>query len=106
MASRLDAYFGNNHVFNQEIFDTTKAYWTEPILDAQILANSKLARQISSRSANPNYTFTSTTEQFSRGELAAPIIVFGDMESGTVNRTLVEYFFGKLDESIMQRSCT
>ena len=60
-----------------------------------MLANSKLARQIESRASNPTYTFTSDTEEFSIGEVAAPIIVFGDSEQGTVERDLVEYFFGK-----------
>lgn len=60
-----------------------------------MLANSKLFRQIESRAANPNYTFTQNTEAFSLGEVAAPIIVFGDHASATVNRTLVEYFFGE-----------
>jgi len=93
--SRSDAFFGNNHIFNQTIFDQARAYWTEPIIDAQQLANSKLARQIESRAYNPEYTFTAMTEEFSLGEVAAPIIAFGDMDAGTVNRTLVEYFFGK-----------
>ncbi|KAI0601599.1 Chloroperoxidase [Biscogniauxia sp. FL1348] len=91
--SRSDAFFGNNHVFNQTIFDTTKAYWTGETLDAAMLANGKLFRQIESRAFNPNYTFTSRTEAFSLGEVSAPIIAFGDLSSGTVNRTLVEYFF-------------
>lgn len=60
-----------------------------------MLANGKLARQISSRAYNPTYTFTSNTEDFSLGEVSAPIIAFGDMDTGLVNRTLVEYFFGK-----------
>ncbi|GMF75595.1 unnamed protein product [Aspergillus oryzae] len=93
--SRTDAYFGNNHVFNETIFEETKKYWTGPTLDANMLANSKLARQISSKAYNPTYTFTSSMEQFSLGEVAAPIIAFGDIQNGKVNRTLVEYFFGK-----------
>ncbi|RYP20508.1 hypothetical protein DL765_002753 [Monosporascus sp. GIB2] len=91
--SRLDAYFGNNHVFNEEVFEQTKKYWTEPVLDPDMLANSKLARQLDSKAFNPTYTFTERVEQFSLGELAAPIIAFGDLHSGKVNRTLVEYFF-------------
>ncbi|KAI3551368.1 hypothetical protein CSPX01_01285 [Colletotrichum filicis] len=91
--SRTDAAFGNNHIFNQSIFDESRAYWTKDTLDAQQLANSKLARQVTSRAFNPNYTFTATVENFSLGEVAAPIIVFGDMTAGTVNKTLVEYFF-------------
>ncbi|KAF7626399.1 hypothetical protein AFLA_013791 [Aspergillus flavus NRRL3357] len=91
--SRTDAYFGNNHVFNETIFEETKKYWTGPTLDANMLANGKLARQISSKAYNPTYTFTSSMEQFSLGEVAAPIIAFGDIQNGKVNRTLVEYFF-------------
>ncbi|KAK9413772.1 putative Chloroperoxidase [Seiridium unicorne] len=54
--SRSDAYFGNNHVFNQTVFDTTKTYWREEILDRLQLANSKLFCQVESRTSNPNYT--------------------------------------------------
>ncbi|KAI1653497.1 Cloroperoxidase [Daldinia decipiens] len=91
--SRSDTFFGNNHVFNESIFNETKAYWTGEILDANMLANSKVARQLSSKAFNPNYTFTSTIEGFSLGEVSAPIVAFGDLQAATVNRTLVEYFF-------------
>jgi hypothetical protein len=101
--SRSDAYFGNNHVFNQTVFDTSRAYWTGELMDPKQLANSKIFRQVESRSTNPNYTFTSTTEQFSLGEVAAPIIVFGDMDQAVVNRTFVEYFFGEYENHSIQR---
>lgn len=93
--SRSDAYFGDNHVFNQSIFDASKEYWTAEILEAEHLANSKIFRQVESRSTNPNYTFTATTESFSLGEVAAPFIAFGDLVNALVNRTFVEYFFGE-----------
>ncbi|CAG8941389.1 unnamed protein product [Penicillium salamii] len=91
--SRADAYFGSNHIFNETIFNETKAYWTSETLTPAMLANSKIARQINSKAYNPNYKFTSKTEQFSLGEVAAPVIAFGNTQSGEVNRTLVEYFF-------------
>ncbi|KAI0410241.1 Chloroperoxidase [Xylaria grammica] len=91
--SRLDAHFGNNHLFNQEVFDETTAYWTAPVLDAKMLANGKLIRQINSRAANPDYTFTRRVDAFSTGEVAAPLIVFGDLDTGTAPKALVEYFF-------------
>lgn len=94
--SRMDAYYGNNHLFNPSIFASSKQFWTSSVLTAQQLANSKLARQIDSRAFNPTYTFTATMEQFSLGELAAPIIAFGDSEVGTADRASVEYFFGML----------
>lgn len=59
-------------------------------MDAKQLANSKLARQIESRAFNPEYKFTASTEDFSLGEVAAPIIAFGNMADGTVDKALVE----------------
>ncbi|OAL46304.1 Cloroperoxidase [Pyrenochaeta sp. DS3sAY3a] len=91
--SRSDDRFGNNHVFNQTIFDSSKQWWTDEIITAKQLAHSKIYRQLESRSTNPDYKFTKSTEEFSLGEVAAPIIVFGDMAAGTVERAKVEYFF-------------
>lgn len=82
-------------MFNQTVFDTTLQYWTADPLTPQMLADGKLFRQIVSRSTNPNYTFTSSTEAFSLGEVAAPIIVLGDMTAGTVNKSFTTYLFGK-----------
>lgn len=93
--SRTDAAFGNNHVFNQTIFDTSKMWWTDETVTAKQLAHSKIYRQLVSRAENGNYTFTASTEEFSLGEVAAPIIAFGDVKTGTVSRDLMVYFFGK-----------
>ena len=60
-----------------------------------MLANGKIARQLASKSTNPEYSFTTTNEAFSLGEVAAPIIVFGDMATATVNKSFVEFFFGE-----------
>lgn len=94
LLSRSDDYFGNNHVFNQKVFDQTKQYWTAPTLTADMLANSKIARQVHSKAFNPKYVFTETVEHFSLGEVAAPIVAFGNLTAGTVERPLVVYFFG------------
>ncbi|KAH7377883.1 Chloroperoxidase [Pyrenochaeta sp. MPI-SDFR-AT-0127] len=91
--SRSDAYFGNNHVFNRTVFDTSRQWWTDKTLTAKQIAHSKIFRQVVSRASNPNYTFTASVENFSLGEMAAPFIVFGDMVAGTVERALVEFFF-------------
>lgn len=93
--TRGDAYFGSNHIFNQTIFDETRSYWPDDLITAEHLANGKLARQVTSRSTNPEYTFTSTTEAFSLGEVSAPIVAFGDLNTYTTNRTFVEYWIRK-----------
>ncbi|KAI4937562.1 uncharacterized protein J4E92_002293 [Alternaria infectoria] len=95
--TRTDAAFGNNHVFNETVYNVSKQWWTEEVVTAKMLANSKIFRQLESRATNPNYTFTASTEEFSLGEVAAPIIAFGSLEEGTVNRTLMEYFFGEFN---------
>ncbi|KAK3703260.1 hypothetical protein LTR37_014600 [Vermiconidia calcicola] len=91
--SRSDAYFGNNHLFNQTIFDESRKYWTGPVIDSAMLGNSKIARQLQSKSTNPTYTCTDAVEHFSLGEILAPVIALGDIESATVQKNLVEYFF-------------
>jgi hypothetical protein len=91
----MDAYYGNNHIFNPEVFATTTRHWINETLTAEMLANSKLARMIESRAFNPTYSFTETNEQFSLGEVAAPIIAFGDIAAVTVDRELVVYLFGE-----------
>jgi hypothetical protein len=105
--SRMDAYYGNNHLYNPSVFASSKKFWTSSVLSAEQLANSKLSRQIDSRAFNPSYTFTATMEQFSLGELAAPIIAFGDSEAGTADRVLVEYFFGMwaLEHAVAANFC-
>lgn len=60
-----------------------------------MLAMSKVGQQAYSKSRNPEYTFTAATEPFSLGELAAPILIFGDIDVGTVNKDMVVWFFGK-----------
>lgn len=94
--SRSDAYFGNNHVFNETIFNETRVYWTGPTLDRNMLANGKVARMVQSRASNPTYRFTSSNENFSLGEVLAPVVVFGDKEAVTVRKDFVDFFFGKL----------
>jgi hypothetical protein len=91
--SRSDAYFGNNHVFNQTVFDTSKAFWTAELVTPLMMANSKIFRQVESRAYNPNYTFGANVEPFSLGEMAAPFLIFGDIPAATTNRTFVEFFF-------------
>lgn len=103
--SRADAFFGNNHVFNESVFSESIQYWNKDTLDANQLAMSKLARQVTSKTLNPEYTFTTTTEQFSLGEVAAPIIVFGDHATSTVNKSIVEFFFRKLCLHLSARIC-
>ncbi|EXJ75405.1 uncharacterized protein A1O5_02101 [Cladophialophora psammophila CBS 110553] len=93
--SRGDYYFGDDHTFNQTIFDQTRSYWTVPIIDIETAAKARLARVDTSKATNPTFNLTTTGTLFSFGETAAYIIALGDRETGTVRRAWVEYLFGK-----------
>ncbi|KIW97795.1 uncharacterized protein Z519_01379 [Cladophialophora bantiana CBS 173.52] len=91
--SRGDYYFGDDHTFNQTIFDQTRSYWTVPIIDIETAAKARLARVDTSKLTNPTFNLTTTGTLFSFGETAAYIIALGDRETGTVRRAWVEYLF-------------
>lgn len=93
--SRGDYYFGDDHTFNQTIFDETRSYWIVPIIDVEIVAKARLARVHTSMATNPTFSLTKTGTQFSFGETAAYIIALGDRTLGTVRRAWVEYLFSK-----------
>lgn len=93
--SRQDAFFGDNLAFNQTVFDETRSHWQETI-DVQQAATARLSRVNTSNATNPTFGFTKVGMQFSVGESAAYIIVLGNTTSRTVNRTVVEYLFGKV----------
>ena len=95
--SRLDAYFGDNHDFDQGVFDQTKAYFTDETIDLQTATNARLARVLTSNYTNPTFSLSTIGTEFSFGETAAYIGILGDGAQGTVNRSWVEYFFGKTD---------
>jgi hypothetical protein len=56
-------------------------------------ANARLARVLTSNATNPTFSLNKLGTQFSFGETAAYILVFGDKVTGTVKKSWVEYFF-------------
>ncbi|OJK04274.1 hypothetical protein ASPACDRAFT_55776 [Aspergillus aculeatus ATCC 16872] len=91
--SRLDYYFGDNHDFNQAIFDQTRQHWPDPIITVQAAANAREARVRTSNATNPTFTLSELGTAFGYGETAAYIIILGNKTSGLVDRSWVEYLF-------------
>lgn len=91
--------------FNQKVFDQTRSFWTAPIVDIQMGANALVARQATSEATNPTFNLSEIGTIFAYAETAAYIIVLGDKIEGTVERSRVEYLFGKssVDESSLIR---
>ncbi|KAH8662465.1 peroxidase [Xylariales sp. PMI_506] len=91
--SRGDYYFGDDHTFNQTIFDETRSYWKGPIINVTEAAAARLARVETSIATNPTFSLSALGAEFSVGETAAYIIVLGNRDSVTVQKNLVEYLF-------------
>ncbi|KAF2652386.1 peroxidase [Lophiostoma macrostomum CBS 122681] len=91
--SRLDAYFGDNHDFNQAVFDETRSYWTSPIINITTAAAALAARKETSNTTNPTFVLSDIGRAFGFGETAAYILILGNKTTATVERSLVEYLF-------------
>jgi len=95
-SSRSDKYFNDDAVsFNSSIYDQTRAYWTDDLIDIQMAANARLARMIDSVKYNPKFALSELAADFSAGEGAGYMLVFGNKTEKTARRDLVEYFFGR-----------
>ncbi|KAH8901667.1 Cloroperoxidase [Thozetella sp. PMI_491] len=90
--SRGDFYFGDDHTFNQTIFDETKTHWTAENLTVEMAATARLASIAISNATNPTFNITSFSKK-GFGEPAAYFLAFGDWDSHTANRSFVEYVF-------------
>ena len=95
-SSRSDKYFNDDAIsFNSTIYDQTRAYWTDDLIDIQMAANARLARMIDSVKYNPKFALSELAADFSAGEGAGYMLVFGNKTEKTARRDLVEYFFGR-----------
>ena len=72
----------------------------------QQAANARLARVQTSNATNPTFGLSDLGTGFSYGESAAYILVLGERVSGTVNRSFVEYLFGKIATMLWSLKCT
>lgn len=93
--SRQDYYFGDDHSFNQAIFDQTRSHWKGPFIDIKQAAAARQARVDTSNATNPTFTLTQASLPLTFGESAAYFVVLGNKTSGIANRAWVEYFFGE-----------
>ncbi|KAI2621495.1 Chloroperoxidase [Hypomontagnella submonticulosa] len=91
--SRVDAYFGNQAIFNKTVFDQTRSYWKGPIIDLNESVRARLARLETSNATNPTFTLSPLAKSFGLGEIAAYIAVLGDITSATAVKARIEYFF-------------
>jgi hypothetical protein len=97
--SRADDFFANDAVsFNATIFEQTTAYWTDDLVDIQMAADARLARMLDSVKYNPRFALSELAGDFSAGEGAAYLLIFGNKTEMTARKDLITYLFGELME--------
>lgn len=82
-----------------------KSYWTEPLIDLHLGAKARLAGVNRSKATNPTFDLSGFRLRFSYAQTATYILVFGDKVSGTVNKTWIEYLFGRYP-SVIESFCS
>lgn len=92
---QISKYFNVSGAFNKEIFEETTSYWKGDVIDLHEAATSRHARAKTLVAMNPAFTFSSLSQGFVHGEVAALPLVFGDRVAGTAPKALVIAFFGK-----------
>jgi hypothetical protein len=80
--------------FNATIFEQTTAYWTDDLINIQMIADARLARMLDSVKYNPMFALSELAGAFSAGEGAAYLLVFGNKTEMTARKDLVKYLFG------------
>lgn len=95
--SRADEFDGDNHSFNQTIFDEYMSNFegleTVTLKDAAI---ARFARIKETKKRNPEMTYTFLQSFFSNGETALLMGALGDATIGEVPVDFIRIFFGKL----------
>ncbi|TQN70333.1 putative sterigmatocystin biosynthesis peroxidase stcC, partial [Colletotrichum shisoi] len=91
--SRNDIYFGDNHSFNQTIWESVASHFTEPTISISTAAKARKARLQDAASVNPEFTLTADGAQFSFIETALYLSVFGNLDNGDANTEWVKVLF-------------
>ncbi|GAB7340129.1 hypothetical protein MBLNU457_6613t1 [Dothideomycetes sp. NU457] len=81
--SRQDAYFGNDHSFNQTIWDTVKAYYgSDGVASLTEAAKAKFMRVTTEDARDPEFSYGPVQFILSYGETALYLSVMGDATTG------------------------
>ncbi|KAL8369789.1 hypothetical protein RB595_000227 [Gaeumannomyces hyphopodioides] len=91
--SRNDAFFGDNHSFNPTIWNSTRAWFTEPIIGLEHAARAVVQRLVAAKASNPGFGLTKEQEGLAVGATALYMSALGDKVNGTVRRDYVRAFF-------------
>lgn len=92
----MDAYFGNQLIFNQTVFQRTLEEWKDDVITVNSSAAARARAIRNSNATNPEFGLSNLAKGFSTGESIAFILVFGNVTTGVVETSPVVYWFGVL----------
>ncbi|CEJ93652.1 hypothetical protein VHEMI09228 [[Torrubiella] hemipterigena] len=92
--SRQDNFAGNNHSFNQTIFDS----WLAQIGDTDVITTAlagkaRMYRVKTEQARDPEFKYGQKQQLISNGESALIMGIFGDIYKGDANKSWVKVFF-------------
>lgn len=91
--SRNDIYFGDNHSFNETIWNSVAAYFTEDTIDVATAAKARKARLEVAEAVNPEYELSAELTVFSLIESSLYLSVFSNGTSGSAVTEWVDVMF-------------
>lgn len=91
--SRNDIFFGDNHSFNPTIWNSTRAWFSEPVIRIEHASRAVVQRLLAARASNPAFSITEEQEQLAVGASALYLSALGDKVNGTALRDYVRVFF-------------
>lgn len=94
--SRGDIYFGDNISFNETIWESTAAHFTESTISIKTAAKARKDRLEAAAAVNPEFSLPASQAQFSFIETALYLSVFGNTDDGNAKTEWVKTLFRKL----------
>ncbi|KAJ0367595.1 hypothetical protein COL154_003253 [Colletotrichum chrysophilum] len=98
--SRNDVYFGDNHSFDEEIWETVASHFVNETISIPTAAKARAARLQAAAAANPEFSLTADGVQFSFIETALYLSIFGNLDDGNAKTEWVKVLFRKFNVMI------
>ncbi|KAK7424427.1 hypothetical protein QQX98_000392 [Neonectria punicea] len=91
--SRNDFYLGDNHSFNQTIWNSVASHFNQSTISIETAAAARKARLQAAAAANPHFSLPAAGAQFSFIETALYLSVFGSVQDGNAVTEWVKVLF-------------
>jgi len=104
--SRNDHYFGDDHSFNQAIWDATASHFGESVISIETAALARAARIARAASVNPKFNMTATDIEHSLIETGLYLAIFGNVVTGNAVTEWVRILFEQERIPFAEGFCT